>query len=51
MQERTDQPHPKHAPRTCNLCASLRHPATAAQGRALQQHLAARPFPRQLAGA
>lgn len=44
----TTQPE-KHAPRACNLCASLRHPATAASGRALTTHLAEHPFPRQTA--
>lgn len=46
MGHRTDQPTPKHDPRTCNLCSSLRHPGLAKQGRALTQHLAANPFPR-----
>lgn len=41
------QPTPTHDPRTCNLCASLRHPALAKQGRALTKHLKANPFPRQ----
>ena len=42
------QPQPaKHDPRACNLCASLRHPAVAAQGRALRRHLTANPLPRQ----
>lgn len=45
--ERTDQNHPKHDPRTCNLCASLRHPGLAKQGRALRTHLAENPFPQQ----
>lgn len=43
------QPTPTHDPRTCQPCASLRHPATAAQGRALQAHLAEHPLPRQAA--
>ncbi|MDL5205112.1 hypothetical protein [Streptomyces sp. ALI-76-A] len=47
MANRTDHQHPKHDPRTCNLCSSLRHPAQAAQGRALAKHLAANPFPQQ----
>jgi hypothetical protein len=45
-----DRSHPqqqKHDPRTCQPCASLRHPAQAAAGRALTKHLAERPFPRQ----
>ncbi|MER5715746.1 hypothetical protein [Streptomyces sp. NPDC002132] len=48
--ERTDTQPPKHDPRTCQLCASLRHPAQARAGRALAQHLAAHPFPQQGAG-
>lgn len=51
MPDRIDQPHPKHDPRTCQLCAGLRHPATARQGRALTRHLAAHPFPRQAVAA
>jgi hypothetical protein len=47
MANRTDHGSPKHDPRTCNACSSLRHPALAAQGRALTKYLAARPFPRQ----
>jgi hypothetical protein len=50
MAEPTQPPHPKHDPRTCNLCASLRHPGQAAQRRALQQYLAAHPFPVQAGG-
>lgn len=45
--DRNGQQHPKHDPRACNLCASLRHPAQAANGRALRKHLAERPFPQQ----
>lgn len=41
------QPTPAHNSRDCHLCASLRHPGQAAQGRALAKHLAANPFPRQ----
>lgn len=37
----------KHNPRACRLCASLRHPAQAKQGRALTEHLAQHPFPKQ----
>lgn len=37
----------KHNPRRCRLCASLRHPATAHEGRALTAHLAEHPFPKQ----
>lgn len=51
--ERTDQPKPQptpHTARDCNLCASFRHPATAAQGRALRAHLDANPLPRQNGG-
>ena len=47
--ERTDQQPPKHDPRTCNNCASLRHPALAAQGRALTKHLKTNPLPLQAA--
>ncbi|MFM9604270.1 hypothetical protein [Streptomyces turgidiscabies] len=36
-----------HNPRTCRLCASLRHPATAKQGRELAAHLAQSPLPAQ----
>ncbi|MGW0566105.1 hypothetical protein [Streptomyces tauricus] len=49
--ERTDQPNPRptpvHTARTCALCATLRHPAQAKQGRALACHLEQRPFPVQ----
>lgn len=45
--ERIGQPHPKHDPRACNPCGSLRHPAQAANGRALTRHLAEHPLPRQ----
>ncbi|MBN0043102.1 hypothetical protein JS756_03025 [Streptomyces actuosus] len=37
----------KHNPRDCRLCASLRHPGTAREGRALARHLAEHPFPKQ----
>lgn len=50
MPERTDQPAGQptpHTTRACNLCASLRHPALANQGRALRKHLAAHPLPQQ----
>lgn len=47
----TQPQHPKHDPRTCQLCASLRHPGMAKQGRALQDHLAAHPFPKQAVSA
>ncbi len=53
MPERTDQPQQQptpHTARDCNLCGVLRHPAQAAQGRALTAHLAAHPFPQQGAG-
>ncbi|MFM9643582.1 hypothetical protein [Streptomyces turgidiscabies] len=36
-----------HNPRTCPLCASLRHPAQAKNGRALAKHLAQQPLPQQ----
>lgn len=36
-----------HNPRTCQLCTSLRHPATAKDGRALAKHLKANPLPQQ----
>jgi len=45
--KRTDQPATEHDPRTCQLCAMYRHPAQAANGRALQAHLAEHPFPKQ----
>lgn len=48
--KRTDPQPPTHDPRACQQCASLRHPAQAKNGRALQKHLAAHPFPRQAAG-
>ncbi|WP_179272380.1 hypothetical protein [Streptomyces sp. XY006] len=50
MADRIDPQHQTHDPRTCQLCASLRHPAQAAQGRALQAHLAENPLPQQGAG-
>jgi hypothetical protein len=43
----TQPQQPAHDSRTCNLCGSLRHPALAAEGRALTKHLAANPFPQQ----
>lgn len=49
MQGIDPQPQ-KHDPRTCNNCATLRHPAQAAQGRALAKRLAQHPFPQQAAG-
>ncbi|MEU6279488.1 hypothetical protein [Streptomyces sp. NPDC047028] len=39
-----------HNPRDCQLCSSLRHPATAAQARQLAKHLAAQPLPQQNKG-
>ena len=36
-----------HNPKRCALCASLRHPGQAAQGRALTAHLKTNPLPRQ----
>lgn len=56
MGHATDQPGEQHSPdphipRTCPLCAFLRHPAQAAQGRALTKHLAVAPFPKQAVGA
>jgi hypothetical protein len=51
VQEPTDPQPAKHDPRTCHLCATGRHPSRATQGRQLQAHLAAHPFPRQTAGA
>lgn len=50
MADRIDPHQCTHDPRACNLCSSLRHPALAAQGRALGKHLAEHPFPRQAAG-
>lgn len=49
MPERIGPQAPKHDPRTCQPCGFLRHPAQAAQGRALAKHLAAHPLPRQAA--
>jgi len=47
----TTKPTPgTHNPKTCQLCASLRHPAQARNGRALTKHLNAHPFPQQAAG-
>lgn len=48
----TPQPAHRHSPgartaRDCGLCATLRHPGQAAQGRALTAHLKANPLPRQ----
>ena len=37
----------KHNPKRCNLCATLRHPAQAKQGRKLTAHLKTNPLPRQ----
>jgi hypothetical protein len=37
----------KHVPRDCRLCASLGHPSMAREGRALTEHLAKHPFPKQ----
>ncbi|WP_314411397.1 hypothetical protein [Streptomyces sp. DSM 40484] len=55
MAHRTDQPDPGptpgHTARDCALCAILRHPAQAKQGRALTRHLAHSPFPVQQVGA
>lgn len=50
--DRIDQAPHQHSPgaqtaRDCPLCATLRHPGQAAQGRALTKHLAANPLPRQ----
>lgn len=36
-----------HNPKRCNLCATLRHPGQAAEGRALTTHLKTNPLPRQ----
>jgi hypothetical protein len=47
--KRIDPQPQKHDPHTCNPCSSLRHPAQAAQGRALTHHLAQHPFPQQAA--
>jgi hypothetical protein len=56
MPERIDQPREQHTPgahnpKRCDLCASLRHPAQAKNGRALTAHLKAHPLPRQAVGA
>lgn len=45
----TDPQAPKHDPRTCQPCATLRHPAQAQAGRELAKHLASNPLPRQAA--
>ncbi|MFF5842141.1 hypothetical protein ACFY74_11810 [Streptomyces massasporeus] len=47
MANRTDQHSHPHDPRNCGLCGVLRHPAQARQGRALREHLAQHPFPKQ----
>lgn len=52
IQPQPHQPTPtQHTARDCQLCGCLRHPARAAQGRALTAHLTARPFPRQAVNA
>lgn len=56
MEQGTDQPRGQHTPgahtaRDCKLCATLRHPAQAKNGRALTAHLTAHPFPRQAVNA
>lgn len=48
--KRTDQPTPKHDPRTCQMCGTLRHPAQAKAGRDLAKHLTQHPFPVQQGG-
>ncbi|NUO42395.1 MAG: hypothetical protein HOV82_10185 [Streptomyces sp.] len=50
MAKPTQPQQPAHDPRTCQPCGFLRHPAQAAQGRALTAHLAEHPFPQQGAG-
>jgi hypothetical protein len=45
------QPH-QHSPgaptaRDCRLCATLKHPGQAAEGRKLTAHLKSNPLPRQ----
>lgn len=47
MPEPSDQCTGKHDPGGCNLCGVLRHPAQAAQGRALAAHLREHPMPKQ----
>ena len=47
--EPTEHTPDQHSPRDCKLCAVLRHPAQAAQGRALTKHLKTNPLPRQAA--
>ncbi|WP_277816758.1 hypothetical protein [Streptomyces sp. AcH 505] len=39
----------KHNPKTCPLCATLRHPSQAKNRKAIAAHLAEHPFPRQAA--
>lgn len=51
MPERIGPQAPKHDPRTCQPCATLRHPAQARAGRALAKHLAEHPLPRQAVNA
>ena len=36
-----------HDPKTCDLCAMLRHPAMSAQTAQLKKHLINHPFPKQ----
>ena len=47
MSEQQNNGAPKHDPRTCNLCATLRHPSQAKNRRALTAHLKTNPLPRQ----
>ncbi|MFE3031547.1 hypothetical protein ACFXKY_07850 [Streptomyces canus] len=55
MKPTDQQPH-QHSPgartaRDCHLCALLRHPAQAQQGRTLAKYLAVFPLPRQAVSA
>ncbi|MEU3945437.1 hypothetical protein [Streptomyces sp. NPDC029526] len=50
MPDLTEQHAHPHDPRTCQLCATLRHPAQAKAGRHLAKHLADHPLPQQKGG-
>lgn len=56
MADRSSRPHHQHSPDAptladCHLCAISRHPSQAKNRRALREHLAANPLPRQAVGA
>lgn len=50
MPDLTEQHAHPHDPRTCQLCATLRHPAQAKAGHALTKHLKSSPLPQQKGG-